>query len=156
MEDKSKILEEETDKILEGVEEIEEVFTKLEENPIVELVASTNFFTLRALECTKLIVNCFKALAALPLVTPPICKIRRSQYIEIRDRLNSLKTSFTELQGNLNILIPLVSPQRPLTATEQAVKTSNLSAIALKIPDVFTDVTFMKLECERIKKAREF
>ena len=92
--------------------------------------------------------NCTLSLGALPLVTPPASKIKRSQYENIRDRLQNLISAFGGLQTNTNTVL---NP-----ATEPATKTSQLAIITGKIPGVLIDMAFMKLECEKIKKAREF
>ena len=156
MEDKSKILKEATDELLEGVENFENIISNLINNPLPELIAGSNYFLLRAEECKLLIILCNTALAALPLVTPPTSKIQRSQYRSVRSRLQSLVVSFGTLQSNLNILYPLIVPSRPLTSAEQGTKASTLLAITSAIPGIITDLVFSKGICLIIEDGFEF
>ena len=78
--EKSEILKKATDELLEGVENFENAFSNLIENPIPEFVAGTNYFTLKSQECILLIAACDVALLTLPTVTPPTSKIQRIQY----------------------------------------------------------------------------
>ena len=148
MESKAEILERESDKLLDGVDALEQSFNLLKDNPLDTLVNEPQFFASRGFDCGPLVINCTLSLGALPLVTPPASKIKRSQYENIRDRLQNLISAFGGLQTNTNTVL---NP-----ATEPATKTSQLLIITGKIPGVLTDMAFMKLECEKIKKAREF
>ena len=156
MEEKSKILKKATDELVEGVENLENAFSNLLENPIPEFVAGTNYFILKSQECTLLIAACDVALLTLPIVTPPTSKIRRIQYESVKVRLQKLVTDFAQLQLDLNILIPLIVPQRPLTSAEQGVKASTLLKITSSLPNTINDLVFAKGICVTIKKAFEF
>ena len=156
MENKSKILKKATDELVEGVENLEKAFSNLLENPIPEFVAGTNYFTLKSQECTLLIAACNVALLTLPTVTPPTSKIRRIQYELVRERLQKLVSDFAQLQLNLNILIPLIVPQRPLTSAESTTKNVNLNEILNSIPTIVNDLVFAKGICVTIREAFEF
>jgi len=156
MEDKSKILKEATDELLEGVENFENIISNLINNPLPELIAGSNYFLLRAEECKLLIILCNTALAALPLVTPPTSKIRRSQYKNARSILQSLVTSFEQLQLDFNILYPLIVPERPLDSAQQGVKAAKLLTIATKAPKVIKDLVLIKGICLIIEDGFEF
>ena len=160
MENKSEILEKETDKLLEGVEEIELRFRLLAEDPVGYLnefypededsygsilnvfIKEPLFFDNRSLDCIPLILNCTLSLKVLPATTPPACKIRRSQYEEIRDRLENLRINFAGLQDAIGEAI--------------AGDVTALATIVDSILNILNDFVFMKFECEKIKEARTF
>ena len=105
------------------------------------------FFDNRSFDCIPLVENCVKALTALPAVTPPPCKIQRSQYNDVKGRLEGLISDFAGLQENINTVL---NP-----ATEAVTKTGQLLIITGKIPFIIADMVFMKLECEKIKQAMD-
>ena len=144
---KSEILRIETEKLLDGVEDIEKSFNLLKNNPLDTLANEPQFFARRGLDCGPLVVNCTLALGALPTVTPPASKIRRNQYEDVRSRLKNLISNFGELQINTNTVL---NP-----ATEPATKTSQLLIITKKIPGVLKDMVFTKLQCILIKDAMD-
>jgi len=156
MENKSKILKKATDELLEGVENFENIISNLISNPIPELVAGSNYFLLRGEECKLLIILCNTALFTLPTITPPTSKIRRIQYESVKSRLQSLITSFGQLQLDFNILYPLIVPQRPLTSDQQVIKAAKLLSIATKAPEVIKDLVVIKGICVTIKEAFKF
>ena len=124
---------------------MENRFVLLTNEPLVTLVNEPQFFTSRGEDCEPLVINCTLALAALPAITPPLCKIQRSQYEDIKTRLQNLISDFIGLQINVNIVLN--------SATDAATKASTLAIIVSKLPDIASDFIFMKLECEKIKKA---
>ena len=157
---KAKILEDETKKLLNGVEEIELRFKLLAENPegyldkfypdastsrlitiLDVLIREPLFFDNRSLDCIPLIVNCTLALEALPAVTPPECKIRRKQYEEIKERLENLRINFGNLQDEVEDAI--------------AGDVTSLGTIVDSMINILADFVFMKLECEKIKQAMD-
>ena len=154
--EKSEILKKATDELLEGVENFENAFSNLVKNPIPEFVAGTNYFTLKSQECVLLIAACDVALLTLPIVTPPTSKIQRIQYRLVKERLQKLVTDFNQLQLNLNILIPLVVPQRPLSSAESTTKNLNLNKILDSVPEIVNDLVFIKGICVTIREAFEF
>jgi hypothetical protein len=74
----------------------------------------------------------------LPPATPPQSKIQRSQYEDIQSRLEVLRVDFANLQD----------------AVGEAVggDVTSLATIADSIFGILTNFTFIKLECEKIKK----
>ena len=140
--EKSKIIEIETKKLLNGVEEIENRFNALKDNALDTITDEPLFFDNRSIDCIPLITNCTLSLGALPASTPPTCKIQRKQYEQVRDRLNNLRSSFSNLQD----------------AVEEAIagNITSLATITNSIVSILKDFVFMKLECEKIKRAFEF
>ena len=140
--EKSKIIEIETKKLLAGVERIENRFTSLQNSTLDTISNEPLFFDNRSVDCVPLIASCTLSLAALPASTPPTCKIQRNQYEQVRDRLNNLRSSFANLQD----------------AVEEAIagNVTSLGTITSSIVNILKDFTFMKLECEKIKRAFEF
>jgi len=138
MEDKSKILKRETDNLLNGVDDISERFKELERDTLDTLSDEPLFFDNRSLNCIPLITNCTLSLQMLPSVTPPQSKIQRSQYEDIQSRLEVLRVDFANLQD----------------AVGEAVggDVTSLATIADSIFGILTNFTFIKLECEKIKK----
>jgi len=134
---KSEILKQETEKLLNGVDAISERFVKLGDEPIDTLTEEPLFFDVRSLECVPLILNCTLSLEALPPTTPVGCKITRSQYEDIKDRLGSLKVNFSNLQDSVEETL--------------AGNVSALATITDSIFSILEDFIFIKLECEKIK-----
>lgn len=140
--DKSKIIETETKKLLAGVKGIENRFTSLQNNTLDTISNEPLFFDNRSVDCIPLITNCTLSLGALPASTPPTCKIQRNQYEQVRDRLNNLRINFSNLQDSV----------------EDAIvgDVTSLATIVDSILNILNDFLFMKLECEKIKKAMTF
>ena len=140
--EKSKIIEIETKKLLAGVEGIENRFTSLQNSTLDTISNEPLVFDNRTVDCIPLIANCTLSLGALPTSTPPTCKIQRKQYEQVRDRLNNLRSSFSNLQD----------------AVEEAIagNITSLATITNSIVSILKDFAFMKLECEKIKRAFEF
>jgi len=140
--EKSKIIEIETKKLLDGVEEIENRFNALKNKALDTITDEPLFFDNRSIDCIPLITNCTLSLGALPASTPPTCKIQRKQYEQVIDRLNNLRSSFSNLQD----------------AVEEAIagNITSLATITNSIVSILKDFVFMKLECEKIKRAFEF
>ena len=139
--EKSKIIEIETKKLLDGVEEIENRFNALKDNALDTITDEPLFFDNRSIDCIPLITNCTLSLGALPASTPPTCKIQRKQYEQVRDRLNNLRSSFSNLQD----------------AVEEAIagNITSLATITNSIVSILKDFVFMKLECKKIKRAMD-
>ena len=139
--DKSKIIETETEKLLSGIEQIENRFKLLKQKPLDTLVDEPLFFDNRSVDCIPLITNCTLSLGALPVSTPPACKIQRNQYEQVRDRLNNLRISFANLQD----------------AVEEAIagNVTSLKTITDSILHIINDFVFMRLECAKIKRAMD-
>ena len=139
MENKSEILKRETDNLLKGVDNISERFRELERNTLDTLSDEPLFFDNRSLDCVPLIANCTLSLQMLPSVTPPQSKIQRSQYEDIQSRLEVLRVDFANLQDAVGEAI--------------SGNVTSLATIADSIFGILTNFTFIKLECEKIKKA---
>ena len=139
--EKSKIIEIETKKLLNGVEEIENRFNALKNKALDTITDEPLFFDNRSIDCIPLITNCTLSLGALPASTPPTCKIQRKQYEQVIDRLNNLRSSFSNLQD----------------AVEEAIagNITSLATITNSIVSILKDFVFMKLECEKIKRAMD-
>jgi len=139
--EKSKIIEIETKKLLNGVEEIENRFNALKDNALDTITDEPLFFDNRSIDCIPLITNCTLSLGALPASTPPTCKIQRKQYEQVIDRLNNLRSSFSNLQD----------------AVEEAIagNITSLATITNSIVSILKDFVFMKLECKKIKRAMD-
>ena len=139
--EKSKIIEIETKKLLDGVEEIENRFNALKNKALDTITDEPLFFDNRSIDCIPLITNCTLSLGALPASTPPTCKIQRKQYEQVRDRLNNLRSSFSNLQD----------------AVEEAIagNITSLATITNSIVSILKDFVFMKLECKKIKRAMD-
>jgi hypothetical protein len=139
--EKSKIIEIETKKLLDGVEEIENRFNALKNKALDTITDEPLFFDNRSIDCIPLITNCTLSLGALPASTPPTCKIQRKQYEQVIDRLNNLRSSFSNLQD----------------AVEEAIagNITSLATITNSIVSILKDFVFMKLECEKIKRAMD-
>jgi hypothetical protein len=139
--EKSKIIEIETKKLLDGVEEIENRFNALKNKALDTITDEPLFFDNRSIDCIPLITNCTLSLGALPASTPPTCKIQRKQYEQVIDRLNNLRSSFSNLQD----------------AVEEAIagNITSLATITNSIVSILKDFVFMKLECKKIKRAMD-
>ena len=137
--EKSEILKRETDNLLKGVDNISERFRQLERNTLDTLSDEPLFFDNRSLDCVPLIANCTLSLQMLPSVTPPQSKIQRSQYEDIQSRLEVLRVDFANLQDAVGEAI--------------SGNVTSLATIADSIFGILTNFTFIKLECEKIKKA---
>ena len=137
--EKSEILKRETDNLLKGVDNISERFRELERNTLDTLSDEPLFFDNRSLDCVPLIANCTLSLQMLPSVTPPQSKIQRSQYEDIQSRLEVLRVDFANLQDAVGEAI--------------SGNVTSLATIADSIFGILTNFTFIKLECEKIKKA---
>ena len=143
---KSEILDAETKKLLAGVEQIEERFKLLKEEPEEVLFEEPLFFTKRAVDCVPLIANCVVALAALPRKTPDGCKIRRKQFGLILFKLEGLESdNFPNLQNELNTFLH--------PTTETSARVIALANITITTSDTIADFDIMKKECEKVKKA---
>ena len=146
----NEILKNETKKLLEGSEELHDKFTDLTDvtTAATILVSATSYFDDRSEECNPLIENCDKSLNALPKFTPPTSKIKRSQYENVKQRLENLKSSFVQLQEKTDTV----------TSTTATVAEKGVAAgeIVLEVPSILDDFTFMILECEEIKKVLNF
>ena len=93
------------------------------------------FFTLQANRCLPLIVECQKALAKLPPVTPPGAKIQRRWFESMRDELRTLQTStFPTLETNINTFY---------TVPEPASKLSALTSIVGQLPSIIQSFVVM-------------
>jgi len=136
--EKSEILKRETDNLLKGVDNISERFRQLERNTLDTLSDEPLFFDNRSLDCVPLIANCTLSLQMLPSVTPPQSKIQRSQYEDIQSRLEVLRVDFANLQDAVGEAI--------------SGNVTSLATIADSIFGILTNFTFIKLECEKIKK----
>tara|TARA_S200002703_G_scaffold136291_1_gene125560 strand:- start:292 stop:717 length:426 start_codon:yes stop_codon:yes gene_type:complete len=136
--EKSEILKRETDNLLDGVDNISERFRELEQDTLGTLSDEPLFFDNRSLDCVPLIANCTLSLQMLPRVTPPQAKIQRSRYENIQSRLEVLRVDFANLQD----------------AVGEAVSgnVTSLATIANSIFGILTNLTFIKVECEKIKK----
>jgi len=146
----NQILKNNTLELLEGSKELEESFTDLTDvtTAATILVSATSYFDDRSEECNPLIENCDKSLKVLPKFTPPTAKINRKQYNDIKSRLEKLQNSFIELQEKTDTITSTTS-----TTAEKAAATS---AIVFDVPDIIKDFVFMRLECEKVKKALNF
>ena len=142
MENKSEILKRETDNLLKGVDNISERFKELEQDTLGALSDEPLFFDSRSLDCVPLIANCTLSLQMLPRVTPPQAKIQRSQYEDIQNRLEILRVDFANLQDSVGEAV--------------SGNVTSLATIANSIFGILTNFTFIKLECEKIKKAFTF
>ena len=142
MENKSEILKRETDSLLKGVDNISERFKELEQDTLGALSDEPLFFDSRSLDCVPLIANCTLSLQMLPRVTPPQAKIQRSQYEDIQNRLEILRVDFANLQDSVGEAV--------------SGNVTSLATIANSIFGILTNFTFIKLECEKIKKAFTF
>ena len=136
--EKSEILKRETDNLLKGVDNISERFKELEQDTLGALSDEPLFFDSRSLDCVPLIANCTLSLQMLPRVTPPQAKIQRSQYENIRSRLETLRVDFANLQNSVGEAV--------------SGNVTSLATIANSISGILTNLTFIKVECEKIKK----
>lgn len=136
--EKSEILKRETDNLLKGVDSISERFEELQRDTLDTLSDEPLFFDSRSLDCVPLIANCTLSLQMLPRVTPPQAKIQRSQYENIRSRLETLRVDFANLQNSVGEAV--------------SGNVTSLVTIANSISGILTNLTFIKVECEKIKK----
>ena len=136
--EKSEILKRETDNLLKGVDSISERFKELEQDTLGTLSDEPLFFDSRSLDCVPLIANCTLSLQMLPRVTPPQAKIQRSQYEDIQSRLENLRVDFANLQDSVGEAI--------------GGNLTSLATIADSIFGILENFTFVKVECEKIKK----
>ena len=103
------------------------------------------FFTLQANRCLPLIVECQKALAKLPPVTPPGAKIQRKWFESMRDELRKLQSqTFPQLETNINTFY---------TVPEPASKVSAIGSIVSKLPGLIADFALMTVNLFKIKRA---
>ena len=136
--EKSEILKRETDNLLDGVDNISERFEELQRDTLDTLSDEPLFFDSRSLDCVPLIANCTLSLQMLPRVTPPQAKIQRSQYENIRSRLDTLRVDFANLQNSVGEAV--------------SGNVTSLATIANSISGILNNLTFIKVECEKIKK----
>ena len=142
--EKSEILRNETDELLEGAVLLEERFQGLVNDPLGTLMDGSEFFDERSADCEPLIENCNESLEALPQLTPPESKIRRNQYEDIKSRLETLTSDFSDLQDNTDTVLD--------PATDPTVKAAELAIIVSELPGIILEFIFMNEECEKIKE----
>tara|TARA_B100001113_G_C20886477_1_gene524995 strand:+ start:82 stop:537 length:456 start_codon:yes stop_codon:yes gene_type:complete len=147
---KSEIIKEQTDKLLDGVEKLEEKFTTLTETTtaLSALADGPDYFDRRADECNPLIQNCRIAVSQLPKMTPPTSKIQRNQYDGMINLLKGLQDKFETLQEKTNTVL---NP-----ATTPANKAIAIGEIVFEVPFIIKDFAFMKVESLRIKMVMRF
>lgn len=103
------------------------------------------FFTTQANRCLPLIAECNKALAKLPLITPPTAKIQRKWFTSMRDELVTLQTqTFPQLEANINTFY---------TVPEVATKLSAITSIVSKLPGIIQSFVVMTINLVKTKRA---
>ena len=103
------------------------------------------FFTLQANRCLPLIVECQKALAKLPPVTPPTAKIQRRWFESMRDELRTLQSqTFPQLEANINTFY---------TVPEPATKISALTSIVGQLPSIVQSFVVMTANLVKTRMA---